>query len=481
MKPLPSLAPLALCLLLQTQAPLAATAPPVPDFQALSADELQQRAMQRRAVEAVNWGMSAVNFDRMLQALIHTAKGQPNQIVYWSQPLTGNNQTLTPNPDVIYLMPFFDTREVGPLVLEIPPADDGVLVATLTDTWQAALEEVGPIGADQGKGGKYLILPPDYQGEIPPGYLPVHSETWQGFVLLRSMLSGTDPAAIAKAVAYGKRVRLYPLAEADKPPATTFIDAKDMVFDSTIPYDLRFFESLDRVVQTEPWLTRDRVMIDMLRSIGIEKGKPFKPDARQRAALTAGIAEAKAWMDARLDTTLLPYYPDGHWFYPAPLEMAQTVASHFQKPDAYAVDGRGLFYSYAFSSTKHPGKGLLYLMARHDADAKPLDGSRSYRLEIPAKIPVRQYWGATLYDQATHALIRGAARPGRFSLSEGLQTNADGSVTLYLSPKAPAGHESNWIPTNPGGRFEVLFRFYGPEQALRDKTWRLPDIQAVPN
>ncbi|HET9535382.1 MAG TPA: DUF1254 domain-containing protein, partial [Mesorhizobium sp.] len=255
-------------------------APAVSPAQNPSADDLARRSVHRRAVEAVIWGMPAVNLDLMLQAMIGSAKGKPNQIVYWSRLPDWKNQTLTPNPDVIYLMPFFNTKDAGPMVLEIPPADDGVINGTIMDAWQVPLEDVGPAGVDKGKGGKYLILPPDYKGTPPSGYIALPSMNYQGYALLRSILRSGSDADVAKAVAYGRRIKLYPLSQAANPPATTFVDAIDVVYDSTIPYELRFFQSLDRVVQIEPWLPRDRLMIDMLKSIGIEKGKPFKPDAK---------------------------------------------------------------------------------------------------------------------------------------------------------------------------------------------------------
>jgi len=143
--------------------------------QALSADDLARRIIERRAIEAVIWGMPAVNLDPMLQAMIGSARGKPNQIVYWSRLPDWKNQTLTPNPDVIYLMPFFNTKDAGPMVLEIPPADGGVINGTVMDAWQVPLEDVGPAGADKGKGGKYLILPPNYSSAIPDGYIALPS------------------------------------------------------------------------------------------------------------------------------------------------------------------------------------------------------------------------------------------------------------------------------------------------------------------
>ena len=239
--------------------------------------QVTERAIYRRAIEAINWGMPAVNLDLMLQAMIVRAKGHPNQIAYWSRLTDWKIQTLTPNPDVIYLKPFFNTKDVGPMVLEIPPADGGSITGTIMDAWQSALEDVGPAGVDKGKGGKYLILPPDYNGAPPDGYIALPSMTYQGYALLRSILQSGSDADVAKAVGYAKRIKLYPLSHAANSPATTFVDAIDVVYDSTIPYDLRFFQSLDRVVQTEPWLPRDRVMIDLLKSIGIEKASRSIP------------------------------------------------------------------------------------------------------------------------------------------------------------------------------------------------------------
>ena len=146
------------------------------------------------------WGMPAVNLDLMLQAMINSAKGKPNQIVYWSRLPDWKNQTLTPNPDVIYLMPFFNTKDAGPMVLEIPPADDGVINGTIMDAWQVPLEDVGPAGVDKGKGGKYLILPPDPQGAAPKGYIALPSANYQGYALLRSILRSGSDADVAKAV-----------------------------------------------------------------------------------------------------------------------------------------------------------------------------------------------------------------------------------------------------------------------------------------
>jgi hypothetical protein len=224
---------------------------------AFTPTQLAHRVAHRRAVEAVIWGMPAVNAELMFRAMVQ-AKGDFNQVVYWSRPVGWKNQTLTPNPDTIYLMPFYNTKNVGPMVLEIPPAEEGPEAASITgsvdDAWQAALEDVGPAGVDKGHGGKYLILPPGYKDKAPDGYIALPSNTYAGYALLRSNLKSGGDADVARAAAYGKRVKFYPLSQAANPPETKFVDALDVLFDATIPYDVRFFETLDRFVQREPWL-----------------------------------------------------------------------------------------------------------------------------------------------------------------------------------------------------------------------------------
>ena len=241
-------------------------------------------------------------------------------------------------------MPVFNTKDVGPVVLEIPPADTGTIVGSVDDCWQTAIEDVGPAGVDKGNGGRYLVLPPDHSGGVPDGYIPLHSPTYQSFALLRSNYRSADDAGIADAVTYGKRVRVYPLSAAADPPETTFIDAIDVLFDATIPYDARYFDSLNRIVQTEPWLTRDRAMIDSLKSIGIEKGRPFAPGGKARRILDAAVHEAHAWLVNRWKTSYFPppYFEGGHWHVPASDEVVKGMTSNFADPDSYPVDSRAV-------------------------------------------------------------------------------------------------------------------------------------------
>jgi hypothetical protein len=442
-----------------------------------SSTDLAERAIQRRAVEAVIWGMPAVNYHLMYQEMVNKVNGGFNQVLYWSRLLDWKNQTLTPNPDVIYLMPFFNTKDVGPMVLEIPPADDGLFNGSIMNYWQAAIEDVGPGGVDKGKGGKYLFMPPGYdKAKVPNDYILMPSDTYQGYALLRSVLKSGSDADIQNAVAYSKRIKLYPLSQATDQPPTKFVDASGVLFDTTICYDLSFFESLNQMVQAEPWLERDKAMIDQLKTIGIERGKPFNPDTKTQQILSNAIQEAKAWLDARYDM-LPPYYEGERWFFPITEEMHQNVMSFWQTPDSFPVDARGTAYTLAFFSAKHIGESQYYLLTANDKDGKALKGNANYCLNVPANAPVTQYWSMTVYNRDTHAFFRNSRWVGRSSQTPGLQKNANGSVDIYFGPTAPASGESNWVPTDPNSRFEVLARFYGPQKPLFDKTWKLPDIE----
>ena len=407
----------------------------------ISPADIAQRTIERRAVEAVIWATPAVNFDRMYQAMIHDAKAGEgsNKIVYWSRLFDWKNQTLTPNPDSIYLMPFFNTKDVGPVVLEIPSAGEGSITGSIDDCWQAALEDVGPAGVDKGKGGKYLILPPDYKDKPPSGYISLQPYNYQGYALLRSILKSSSEADVAKAVAYGKSVKLYPLSQAAHPPATQFVDAIDVVYDATIPWDMRYFESLNRIVQTEPWLTRDKVMIDQLKSIGIEKGKPFNPDTKMRDTLKAAVGEAHAWLANKYENSYFPppYYNGSHFYVPVSHDVIEGLATFFGVPDKYPVEDRGVAFTLGFFSAKHLGAGQFYLMTFKDKDGHNLEGGGTYHLNVPANAPVTQYWSATVYDRDTHALIRNMQWPSRSSQTSGLQEERRRLRRPLLRPQSP--------------------------------------------
>jgi hypothetical protein len=442
-----------------------------------SRTDVERRAIERRAVETVIWGMPVVNTDLMLQEMLTKTAGKVNQVVYWGRPLDWHNQTLTPNPDAIYFMSFFDTKS-GPIVLDLPAADaGGSFNGNIVDVWQMPLEDAGLLGVDKGAGGKFLILPPGYKDKLPAGYIPLQSATFGGYILFRANLASHSEADVAKSIAYGKRMKVYPLAQAAKPAATVFTDAKDASFDSTIRYDASFFEHLDRIVQAEPWLSRDRAMIDALRSLGIEKGKPFAPSPQTTKLLSAAAREAGAYLEGMYDKGWGTFFDNGHWRPAAPMDVVKQSATGYADPNDYRIDQRGMVYSYAYVGIKRLGVGQFYLISIADKAGKPLAGGKAYRLHVPPNVPVEQYWSVTAYDRKTHALILDMPRASRSSQIPELQKNADGSVDIYFGPKAPAGKDSNWVPTDPKRNFELMFRLYAPKKEFFEKTWILQDVE----
>jgi hypothetical protein len=133
----------------------------------------------------------------------------------------------------------------------------------------------------------------------------------------------------------------------------------------------------------------------------------------------------------------------------------------------------------AYFSPKVFGGGQFYLMNIMDGAGNALEGGKTYRLRVPANAPVEQYWSVTAYDRDTHALIVGMPRQSLASNDTAAQKNADRSTDVYFGPKAPAGKEANWVPTDPKRQFELLFRVYGPKKEFFDKVWKLPDVEKI--
>jgi hypothetical protein len=324
-----------------------------------------------------------------------------------------------------------------------------------------------------------VVLPPEYKEKVSDGYITLQSDTFGGYMLFRANLKSHGDADVRKSIAYGKRMKVYPLSAAANPPATVFTDVKDIDFDSTIKYDAGFFEHLDRIVQSEPWIDRDRTMIQSLATIGIEKGKPFAPDAATEKILDSAAKEAGAYLEMKYDAGFPAYWPGGHWMFPTYPEFVEFIQKGYADHDHYPIDERGVVYTMAFIALKRLGAGQMYLVSIRDKDGNPFDGGKTYHLQVPPNAPVQQYWSVTAYDRQTHALVKNMPRASRSSQIPELRKNADGSIDLYIGPRAPAGKDSNWIPTDPARKFELMFRLYAPTKPLFDKTWKLPDVEMM--
>jgi hypothetical protein len=475
-----NVAVIALALLIGCEKPKS-TEGPASSTQSASTADVSNNVLHARAVEAVIWGMPVVNTDLMLQEMLTKTTGKVGQVIYWGRPLDSKNQTLTPNPDALYFMVFYNTKD-GPVVLDLPSGDEnGSFNGNIVTVWQMPLEDAGLLGYDKGKGGRYLILPPGYKGKASAGYNPLQSDTLGGYMLFRSNLKSHSDADVAASIAYGKRMKIYPLSAAAHPSETVFTDVKDIDFDSTIKYDASFFDHLNNIIQSEPWIDRDRAMIDQLKSLGIEKGKPYQPTDQLKTTLNSAAQDARAWIYARYDAGFPPFFSStSHWMYPTYPSLIQAMQNSFSDVNAYPVDDRGVAYSYAFIGLKRLGAGQMYLISIKDKDGNDFDGAKTYKQTVPPNAPVKQYWSVTVYDRERHTLVKGLNRASRSSQIPELQKNPDGSIDIYIGPKAPDGKDTNWIPTDPDRKFELMFRAYGPTQALFEKTWKLPDVEKVP-
>lgn len=273
-------------------------------------------------------------------------------------------------------------------------------------------------------------------------------------------------------------MRLYPLANADHPPEQRFVDMAGNLFDGIARFDESFYASLAEMINEEPVLTRDRAMMGLLLPLGIAKGKEFRPDAATQRFLAQSADAAHAWLMDGLLTFNTVFWPDSSWSFPAAPVGAETAFS-FERPNYLDVDARALVYFLAYAPPKKLGAATFYLGTYRDAKGDLLRGEESYKLHVPPDVPVQQFWALDLYDREACAFIRDMPRPGLDSCDQKMQRNPDGSVDIYIGPRPPAGKEANWIQTASGRGWFPLFRFYGPDKSLFEKTWKLPDIEKV--
>jgi hypothetical protein len=441
--------------------------------QSFTSDELARRTIERRAVEAAIWGMPLVSVDAMREAALRDAGAKHNDIVYWSKPADWKFQFTTPNASTYYVYFNFNLKD-GPVVLDVPPTVGAGLFGSLVDAWEVPVADVGPAGEDAGKGGKYLLLPPEFKEAVPTGYIPVRWSTINGYALLRAIPTTSSETDVAKAIALVNQLRLYPLAQASEPPPQRYIDMAGKLLDGVVAFDDTFFARLSRMVNEEPVRTRDLVAMRQLMSIGIEKGKDFKPDAATKAVLRKAAEEAHQRFMAGVRAGD-PWWPGTHW------NLSEHVGAKtgftFQDESALYVDERGLIFYLAFALPKKLGAATFYLVGANDSSGQALRGEQNYRLHVPTNVPAKQYWAVTVYDLDTACLIRDLPRPGLDSYDQNMRRNADGSVDIYFGPNAPKGQEANWIPTAPGKPWFSLFRFYGPDKPLFEKTWQLTDYE----
>jgi len=441
-----------------------------------------------------------------------------NTVLIFSRLMDANSLFLTANADTIYFVGILDLSK-GPMVVEQPPKSLG----TINDMWFSWIIDIGFPGPDRGEGGRYLLVPPGYDGPLPEGgFYVAHSRTTRVLYAARAFLVKDDPKPTVDLIR--KTMKIYPytpggvgtsiatalegkvrLGRNPPIPATKFVEGSGKSFNTIPPSDYTFFEMINEAVQQEPATSYDVELSGQLAAIGIVKGKPFKPDARMKKILTDAAAVGNAagrvlnWRSAVLHPDWA-YYPGSKWismlweggaFFetPPPLFTREGIFKPLPPTGARTLDSRTAFYyAYTLDSPgmimRIPGVGSQYLMGFLDADGNPFDGAKTYKVTLPKGIPARAFWSFTLYDNQTRSMLQTPQRYPRAGSqkypSPAAEANPDGSMTLYFGPKQPNSvKRGNWIQTTSGKGWFTILRLYSPLEPFFTKTWRPSEIEPV--
>jgi len=396
--------------------------------------------------------------------------------IIWESRLDSKGLLLTGNTTVIYMFLWVNTTD-GPVVIESPPD----VLAILDDFWFHYVTDIGNAGEERGKGGKYLILPPKYEGDVPSGYMVRKSNTYGNWLAVRGFPKGDDNATVVKNIK--DHLKVYPLAEKKSPKPVKYYDVSNKYLNTLHAQDITFFHEVNEVVQEEHNEAFDPEVLGMLASLGIEKGKEFKPDARMtkilsEAALVGTATQRSIIWRNRSDSVVI--WPDSKSW-----ELGFAGGSHaFDRDGVRLINERTRFHYYATGITpvmvKPPvGAGSQYVIGLRDSKGEILNGSKTYKLHVPDNVPAKRFWEITVYDNQTRCMLQTDQRlPGVTSLQSDIVRNADGSYDVYFGPEKPEG-KVNWIQTLPGKGWNVLWRIYSPTQVWYDRAWRQGEIEEV--
>ncbi len=432
----------------------------------------------QRAVQAYLWGYPAVSFESIRLTAKQDLGMDYNDFGIADNFVDPKSTWLTANDTTIYAFVNIDVSQ-GPVAIEIPP---GAIVGLMDDFWQRSVTDVGLPGPDAGKGGTFLLLPPGYDGEIPAsGYFPLRATMNNHNLLVRGIIANKNE--VPDAVQRVRQTKVYPWSERENPTPNKFVSISGKLIDTTPPGGIEYWARLANVIDNNPVQEHDRFFMAMLKPLGIEKGKPFQPDARQTAILEEAVALGDAMArnvmyentQRETDTTA---FPGTRWEWVILVKPSQETETYSQLDERLQYTYGAIYLSPAIGVMK-AGPGANYIQTFRDKNGDHFDGAKSYRLHVPANPPVSAFWSLTLYDSATRSMVQNPTNDAARSGYDEFKMNDDDSLDLYLAPNMTGSEESNWIETVPGRGYYMMFRFYSPTEPLFDGTWVLPDVEPM--
>jgi hypothetical protein len=441
---------------------------------------------------------------------------EDNTVLIFSELMDSSSRFLTANADTVYYVGIVDLSQ-GPMVVETPPMALGVF----DDMWFHWIIDFGMPGPDRGAGGKFLLVPPDYEGKLPEGgFFVGHSRTNRALMLGRSFMVDSDPAPTVATIKSTTKIYPYvpsgagtsvatllqgavPFAQPGEVPETKFVEGTGLEFNTIPPTDSRFFETVHVLLQDEPADSGDPEIVGHLAEIGIAKGKPFAPDDRMRRILeeaaAVGNATSRALMfDARGEEDVA-WYPGSAWtnmlfgggyLFDRPIaEVTPEGIKPHPPTGARKHDLRTMFF-YGYTgitpamAMRLTGIGSQYLVAFMDSNKEYLDGAKSYTVTLPPVIPQARFWSFTLYDNQTRSMLvtpQRYPRAGSQSYpSPAAAADQDGSTTIHFGPEQPNdAPDGNWIQTMPDKGYFAVLRLYSPLQPFFDKSWQVGEFEPV--
>jgi hypothetical protein len=443
------------------------------------AEALRDELYYQQAIQAYIAMLSALNTIGLRDGSEAAFGAGYNVLPIWKERMDSRAWVPTPNADVIYSMSYLDLKKTGPLVVAAPSD----VIGMFTDFFQRTITDVGAVGPDRARGGLYLLLPPDYEGKVPGGYFAFKSPTYNVFLFFRTIMKkGADGPEPAPAVAQAEKTRVYPLwtPEKDVKPME-FPDGSGKRVNMMYPVDNTYWTKLKTFVDYEPSEAIDPEVRGLLAAIGIMKGKPFEPTAKQQELLKKAVETAPKMILALRQLGR----PDERQRYYKDRQYENTWAgatADFEQDGYLDVNQRACYFQIAYSSApamvmRTIGAGSKYPFTTHDAAGNFLEGSNSYKLHLPPDPPAALFWAVTAYNITDGTMPETPQLLPSINGFNKVAKNDDGSVDLYFGPEKPAdAPESNWIQTVKGRNFLVALRLYGTGVEFYDQTWKPDDV-----